>query len=413
MIGRLPRTKRNLVLIALGLLILWFGWSIRSVINPLLIGYLCAFILHPLVVRVEQLGLSRRSAVNLIFFSGFVGATVLGFVLFLQMRGLAGELVGGMRAEESGEEGAVIDAPVTAGAEGEGDAATEEDRRPIGVRFDERLEELRTTVNDTFGLELEPFEAVGVSTLTGWAKKFLVEHKEETTDLGLAAAQQSVSLLSRFVGGVIAVGGLILLVPLYAYFLLFELGRMHSFVKRYLPKRDREHLSEVADQIGAVIANFFRGRLAVCFLKGLFLSIGLMIVGVDYAFLFGMVSGFLSLIPFVGPFIGFALAAVVGIPEHGVIQALVRTGIVFGVGEVVEGYVLIPKVLGDSLGLHALVVLFAMLAGGAALGMFGILISLPLTASLVILFKEFVLPALQKMADEDGPPPEPGATPEG
>ena len=307
----------------------------------------------------------------------------------------------------------MIDAPVTAGAEGEGDAATEEDRRPIGVRFDERLEELRTTVNDTFGLELEPFEAVGVSTLTGWAKKFLVEHKEETTDLGLAAAQQSVSLLSRFVGGVIAVGGLILLVPLYAYFLLFELGRMHSFVKRYLPKRDREHLSEVADQIGAVIANFFRGRLAVCFLKGLFLSIGLMIVGVDYAFLFGMVSGFLSLIPFVGPFIGFALAAVVGIPEHGVIQALVRTGIVFGVGEVVEGYVLIPKVLGDSLGLHALVVLFAMLAGGAALGMFGILISLPLTASLVILFKEFVLPALQKMADEDGPPPEPGATPEG
>ena len=64
MIGRLPRTKRNLVLIALGLLILWFGWSIRSVINPLLIGYLCAFILHPLVVRVEQLGLSRRSAVT-------------------------------------------------------------------------------------------------------------------------------------------------------------------------------------------------------------------------------------------------------------------------------------------------------------------------------------------------------------
>jgi predicted PurR-regulated permease PerM len=400
MIGRLPRTKRNIVLIGLGVLILWFSWSIRSVLNPLLIGYLCAFILHPFVVRVEQLGLSKRSAVNLIFFSGFVGATLLAFVLFLQTRGLALEVVAGIRPETTTEQGEA-GAPAIPG---ESVASESEEKRPFAERLGERLEAFTEKVRDTLGIDLGPVPELESRVVTDFALAFLSEHQEETTDIGLQAAQRSVSFLSRLLGGVIAVGGLIVLVPLYAYFLLFELGRLHRFVKRYLPKRDREHLAEVADQIGAVIANFFRGRLAVCFLKGLFLSIGLTIAGIDYAFLFGMVSGFLSLIPFFGPFIGFAVAATVGILDHSVIGSLVRCGIVFGVGELVEGYVLIPKVLGDSLGLHPLVVLFAMLAGGAALGMFGILISLPLTASLVILFREFVLPAMQKLADEEDPP---------
>ena len=86
---------------------------------------------------------------------------------------------------------------------------------------------------------------------------------------------------------------------------------------------------------------------------------------------------------------------------------MIRTGIVFGVAEVIEGYVLIPYVLGDSLGLHPVVVLFAILAGAASLGMFGVLISLPMAAVVVILFKEFVTPALQAVAEESdvkGPP---------
>jgi predicted PurR-regulated permease PerM len=102
----------------------------------------------------------------------------------------------------------------------------------------------------------------------------------------------------------------------------------------------------------------------------------------------------------VGAFGGFVLAAVVGILEHGVIGSLVRAVLVFGAGEIFEGYVLVPRILGDKLGLHPLVVFFALFAGGAALGMLGLLIALPLTATLVVLFQEFVLPALKQFADE-------------
>mgnify|MGYP001385525599 CR=1 FL=1 len=106
----------------------------------------------------------------------------------------------------------------------------------------------------------------------------------------------------------------------------------------------------------------------------------------------------------------FLGAFLVGVIDDGVVGSLVRTGAVFGVAEVLEGYVFIPKIMGDSLGLHEVVVLFALIAGGASLGMFGILISLPLAATIAILFREFVVPALSAWVEEEGAPrpPSPG-----
>ena len=89
----------------------------------------------------------------------------------------------------------------------------------------------------------------------------------------------------------------------------------------------------------------------------------------------------------------------------------------FGVAELIEGYVLLPAILGDSLGLHPVVVLLSVFVGGAALGMFGFLIALPLAAALVIIAREMVLPALADFADEDtpnppsNPPPSPSPSP--
>jgi len=155
-------------------------------------------------------------------------------------------------------------------------------------------------------------------------------------------------------------------------------------------------------QIGEVLANFFRGRLLVCLVKGVFLTIGLFVVGVDYALLIGMGTGFLTLIPFIGSAVGLALALLVAMIEHSVVSSLVRVGIVFTLREALENYVLLPKILGDSLGLHTIVVLFSLMAGAASMGMFGLIIALPLTATIVILGREFVLPVLAQLADDDG-----------
>ena len=390
MLERFSAGRRNLALAVLGVLALWFAWTIRAVLNPLLLGYLFAFILHPAVVWVEGKGVSRRVAVNLTFVAGFLFAALISMVLVLQVRALAVDALRGRApAPEAGVETGVetgVEAPKVTAAE----------------RLQLRLDDFTDSVNERFGTDLR-FVVPDLGSAGELAREFLAEHEdsvEAAAGAGLQVAGRGLSFLSRLVGRLISIAGLFLLVPIYTYYLLFELGRINAFVRRYFPKRDRDRIADVVERIGQVVANFFRGRLLVCFLKGALLSAGLWVAGIEYAVLFGMVSGFLSLIPFFGPFLGFLGAFLVGmIGEHTFVSSLVRTGIVFGVCEVIEGYVLIPKVLGDSLGLHPVVVLFALLAGGAAMGMLGILIALPLTASLVIVVEEFVLPALRDAVD--------------
>ena len=368
MLERLPRNKRNVVLIVLGIFAVWFLWTIRAVVNPLLLGYLVAFILHPAVQRVRSFGLSHRAAVGMIFVLGFLatGATVFGVVW--QMRHLANGIA---------------------------------ENPKLRAQLEERVGQARASINEWLGPEFVP--ELDVGSLIEAAQSFLREEGEgvgTAAKTSLTAAGEALGMVGGWLGAIVGLIGALILIPIYTYFLLFELERIHATARSFLPRRDRQRLSDVATQIGGVISNFFRGRLSVCVLKGLFLTIGLLIAGVPYAFLFGMASGLLSLIPFAGPFIGFLGALLVATLEHGFGSGLLRTSIVFGLGEVLEGYVLIPKILGDSLGLHPVVVLFVILAGGASLGMLGVLIALPVAASLLIVFRELVLPGLQKSLNE-------------
>jgi len=378
MLERLPRAARNLALLALALLAAWFCWTVRSVLNPLLVGYLLAYILLPLVAWVERRGHSRRAAVNLIFGIGLGLALVLGLLLVVQMQALAGDVLAHLKATAGGVPG---------------------ERESLPVVLQARADEFTATLNG-WGLTVERIVVPDLAGLRELARALVAEYGDEAGRAGLDLAGKALLVLRRFFGGVFNGLALLVLVPLYSYYFLFVMADLHAGVQRYFPRRERARLSRVFERIGEVISSFFRGRLSVALGKGLFLAVGLTLLDMPYGFLFGMLSGLLSIIPFIGAFLGFVLALVVGLLEHGVIGAAWRAALVFGAGEGIEGYVLIPKILGDKLGLHPLVVFFALLAGGAALGMLGLLIALPLTATLVILFQEFVAPALRQFADE-------------
>ncbi len=386
MLERLSPTRRNLALLLLAALFAWFAWSIRSVLNPLMLGYLCAFILHPLVERIERLGLSRRTAVNLTFVGGFLLASAILLGLALQIRSLAIEVY---------ESATVEDRPAV---------DVEEPPLDLQQRLQARLDEFSGSLKK-IGIDLGPIQVPDMSQLQELASEFLREHGDQAAGAGL----RGVRFLLAFLGRLLKLAGLFILLPLYTYYFLFELERINAFVRRHLPRSDRARLARVGERIGRMIASFFRGRLSVAFLKGAFLALGLWVAQIDYALLFGMLTGVLSIVPFIGSLTGFVLALVVGILDHGVWGSLLRTGIVFGLGEILEGYVLIPKILGSELRLHPMVVIAAILAGGAAGGIFGVLVALPVTAAIVILVEEFVLPALRDFADEKerAPPPKP------
>jgi len=395
---RLSPRGRNLALAALGLLLVWSSWTVRAVLNPVILGYLLAFVLNPMVRGLERRGWGRRSAANLIFLAFFAAGSLLGLAIFWQGRALVRDVGESDSFQRGWEQVETWASEVLADGPAEGDAGSA-------------------------AVPPEPSEPLPEATSEGGDAVILARILEELTDeqnqvRALEGAATAWPYLRSFFGSIVALVTLLALLPIYAYFLLFELDRIHAFVYRYIPKSEKDRFARIGRQVGEVLASFFRGRVLICLLKGGVITAGLFAVQVPYAVFLGMGSGFLSLVPFVGPVFGFAAAFVLAAFPPGAVEvtaaaaegpsvwvpilwALLRTGGVFVAAELLEGYVLLPKILGDSLGLHPVVVLASIFIGGAALGMFGFLIALPLTAALVILVREMVLPALADFADED------------
>jgi len=397
MLDRLTPAWRRAVLVALAFVVLWFCWSVRSVLNPLILGYLLAFVLHPLVLTLERRGWKRQLAVNFIFGAFAVLLMAIGVVIFFQGRGLAREL-----ASEQG-----LGAKVTQRV----DEALDKYKPQIQWVIEHLPRDKKPVVGPTPDPAAEvpnpPAEELSAASLSkqfkDWSMEwFTPQRTEDAGRVATSALGAGFGVLKGVFGSVLELFGLLILLPIYTWFLLFELERIHSFVARYLPRRDRERIVRIGGQVGEVLANFFRGRLLVCLIKGGILALGLWIAGVDFALLLGLGTGFLSLVPFVGSLVGFVLALLVGLLEFEVATALWHVGLVFFAAEMIENYLLLPRILGESLGLHPVVVIFALMAGASSMGMFGLLIALPLTATIVILGREFLLPVLADIADKDG-----------
>lgn len=419
MLERFSPSTRNALLAVLGVAVAWGAWEVRSILNPIIAGYFAAYVVHPLVLQLQARGWSRRRSVNMIFLTFALGLSGLLAGLLLQGRMLAGDfrderVIG--RAEEQVDaflerhQGSVDRVRGFLFNESDGETPGGDEAVDVGGSAADvggSAADAGGSAVDAGGNAVDAGQAAGDGELTlrslaAWVgnELFSEQRAGQTAEVGLAAGSTGLALFRRLFGSALAFGTFCLLLPIYTYFLLFELERIHRFVQHYLPRRERTRLVRVSGQIGEVLANFFRGRLLVCLIKGLLLSIGLALLGVDYALLLGLCGGFMALIPFVGPLIAGIAAFFLALLGHDLVGALWRVLLVFCLAEVIEGYVLIPKILGDSLGLHPVVVLAAVFVGGAALGMLGFLLALPIAATAIILVRELVLPALEDLAEE-------------
>lgn len=179
--------------------------------------------------------------------------------------------------------------------------------------------------------------------------------------------------------------GLIFVVTFY---LLRDWNQCTTAITNLLPTKHKDHIIHLAKKCDETLGLFFRGQLLVIFALIVVYSLGLMLAGIKYSLLIGMTAGLLSIIPYLGGIIGLLLAALAAIFQTQEITSLIKVAIVFGVGNIMEGMVLTPLLIGDKLGLHPVVVIFALLAGGQLFGFVGILLALPITAVLVTLLRE-------------------------
>jgi len=178
------------------------------------------------------------------------------------------------------------------------------------------------------------------------------------------------------------------LLPIFSFYLLSEWDRLVAFISDLIPTRHRARTTRLATAVDERLSAFVRGQITVCCVLGVLYSIGLWIAGIDLAFTVGLLAGALFIVPYLGTVVGVVLGGILCLMKFGVDIHLVYVALAFAIPQFIESWYLTPKVVGDKVGLHPLVVMIALLAGGSLAGVWGMLGAIPLTAVLDVLARE-------------------------
>lgn len=205
--------------------------------------------------------------------------------------------------------------------------------------------------------------------------------------------------LQRFLNGIIPVlssSFVWFLVPIISFYLLKDKEILQKFFWQLLPLRHKNEEKAFLGELHQVAMNFLQGSLLVGSIVGLLTAIGLWLAGIDFALIFGLIAGICNIIPYFGPIIGAVPAVVFAFfqaPGKALLAVLVMV-----IVQQVESHFITPKIMGDKLGLHPVVVMFALLAGGKLIGFWGLILAVPLAGMLKIIFKFIIGKAIYTKA---------------
>jgi predicted PurR-regulated permease PerM len=211
----------------------------------------------------------------------------------------------------------------------------------------------------------------------------LQEHWQQAG--GVAAAIVGAVSKSGFAG--VAWFMNLLLIPVVAFYLLRDWDLLVERIRMLLPRPVEPTISRIARESDTVLGAFLRGQLLVMVVLGLIYSIGLWLVGIDLALLIGMTAGLLSFVPYLGNVVGVIAAVIAALVQYHDVTHVALVLVVFVAGQVLEGMVLTPWLVGDKIGLHPVAVIFAVLAGGQLFGFLGILLALPVASVAMVVLR--------------------------
>jgi predicted PurR-regulated permease PerM len=333
------QSEQRRLLIVLGALIVLglLFYLLSPILSPFMFAAILAYICDPIVDRLERLGLPRTLAT----------VTVL-----LIMVGLFALLVLIMLPMLNKEVGTLI-------------------RRVPGY-FSMLNDRVVPWLNAKLGLDLQ----LDLASM----RDTVMRHLQGAE--GLAAQVFS----SIKIGGQVVLGFAInlLLVPVVTFYLLRDWDLLVAKVDSLIPRRWHPKMTEIAREIDAVLSEFLRGQLSVMLLMSAYYSAGLWLAGLDFALPVGVITGLLVFVPYLGMITGLVLATLAALLQFSGVMGLVWVWVVFGVGQLLEGMVVTPWLVGDRIGLHPVAVIFALLAFGQLFGFFGVLLALPASAALLV-----------------------------
>ncbi len=312
---------------------------LSDILLPFVLGMAVAYFLDPVADKLEERGMGRTTATSLI-----VGVFLLVscLTLILLVPALADQLIGLLKR---------LPGYIT---------ALYDIVKPIIAQFVD-IEMLQAS---------DEFKAA-ITSYAGNAIKNIGSLTSNLLDQGLAF----VNLLS-----------LLVITPVVAFYLLRDWDRITAKVDSWIPRNKLEEVRTIARDVDDVLAGFVRGQSMVCLILAIYYGTALLLVGLEFGLVIGIVTGLISFIPFVGAIVGFVASVGVALFQFWPDFVLIGiVGAIFVVGQVLEGYVLTPKLVGEKVGLHPVWVMFGLLAGGSLFGFVGVLIAVPVAAVVGVL----------------------------
>ncbi len=334
--------KRQIVfwiaaLIAFGL----FLYVFSSILLPFVVGMTLAYFLDPVADRLERLGLSRMIA-TLVILITFIVLFVLALMIFVPI--LVSQF---------------------------SDFAV---RLPGYVA---RLQELVASQNAEW---IKTVMGVDSSVIKNGLGSLLTQGAGFLTTLLQSIWSSSKTLID--------IGGLLVVTPVVAFYTLYDWDNMVAKVDSWIPRDHVTTVREIFTDINTAIAGFVRGQGTLCIILGLLYAAGLTIVGLNFALLIGLFAGLISFIPYVGSLVGLVLALGVAIVQFWPDWIMVgAVALVFVIGQFIEGNILQPKLVGESVGLHPVWLMFALFAFGALFGFVGLMVAVPAAAAVGVLVR--------------------------
>jgi predicted PurR-regulated permease PerM len=179
----------------------------------------------------------------------------------------------------------------------------------------------------------------------------------------------------------------LLLIPVLTFYFLRDWPAMLERLRELLPRPVEPTVNALARESDQMLGGFIRGQLSVMVVLGLIYGIGLWAIGLDVGLLIGMVAGLMSFVPYLGAAVGITAALIAAGVQYGDLQHLLLVVAVFGVGQIIENFLLVPYLVGDKIGMHPVAVIFAIMAGGQLFGFLGVLLALPVAAVAMVLLR--------------------------
>lgn len=336
-----PQTEQRWQMLVLIVLIGAVLYVLAPVLTPFAVAAMFAYLFDPVADRLERLRLSRSTAVSIVFLA-------LTFLIVLALLLLVPYL-----------------------------------QRQI-ANFIRHLPDwfiwFQTVavpwVNSQFNLELEAPDMQQVAAI-------VQEHWKEAG--GLAATIVATVSKSGFAFASWVMR--LIVVPVAFFYLLRDWDVMIARIRELLPRSIEPTVARLARESDDTLSAFVRGQLSVMIALGLLYAIGLWAVGLDTGPLIGMIAGLISFVPYLGTIVGVLMGLIAAVVQYQDWLHPLLVAIVFVVGNLLEGYVLVPRLVGEKIGLHPVAVIFAILAGGELFGFLGVLLALPVASIAMVLLR--------------------------